>query len=277
MEINALAERVIKFSQKEARKTSKHSARVNCPLPYRYDIHELPNGLRISIGTTEHLYFDRLHRSDILRNLNKVAGEYLANLDRIFWRYRRIEAFNRWKSILAAARKYSLKKRSDEAFDNSCINKRTTALGAKVILRILIIALKERVAASFYHWLSWITYRRRVLGRFFDKWNVKASRIALNRMNARRFLYILKYVGKKYRYFMLLQGWRQLRDKIEWWRLMKRLRLWFRCWKTVVKAMIEGRKRRAKRVLRVWREESRLKKEFLLVSEYIIMSYISFV
>ena len=94
-----------------------------------------------------------------------------------------------------------------------------------------------------------------MLIHFFDKWNVRTSRIVLNKMNMKKFLRILDEALNSSNKKKLRAGWHQFKSKCYQLGIMIKVKLLFTCWKTTTQAMREGRKRQKILFFVLWKEE----------------------
>jgi hypothetical protein len=87
---------------------------------------------------------------------------------------------------------------------------------ALAILWILLLKHLENITLKkLLFWKSYTLRSRYMLIKFFDKWNVKASRIALNRMNIKRFNDLLRKRILMLQRVRLRNGWLLLKAQLE--------------------------------------------------------------
>lgn len=96
---------------------------------------------------------------------------------------------------------------------------------------------QRKMKKRFVHWRVILSDERRIKSHFFWKWNTKASLLKLQKMNARRFIYLTRHLVKKVALEKFKVAWKRWQYFCEWQRLLIRIRLLFRCWKTVVQSI----------------------------------------
>eukprot|EP01033_Poteriospumella_lacustris_P008829 gene8829-6359_t len=135
---------------------------------------------------------------------------------------------------------------------------------ACIFALFLFDASQRQQKRALTHWRSIVSDERRIKHRFFDKWSVHAARRRLATLNARRFVTLTQPLVRKVVAAHLRCTWQTWQHFVEWRRLFVRIRLLFRCWKTVVHALRTRRRRLVQRGFDDWRQFQRHQQAALL-------------
>jgi hypothetical protein len=116
---------------------------------------------------------------------------------------------------------------------DSWMKRRAACIFAMYLYDMAQRHMKQR----FVHWRAVLSENRRLQARFFWKWNTKASLLKLQRLNAQRFIYLTRHFARKVQRYQLQYSLKSWQYYAQWQKFLVRIRLLFRCWKTVVQAI----------------------------------------
>ena len=211
----------------------------------------------------QNLYFDKISKELILENLEKHVKR---KLDRLFTKFKlnKVQhAFSLWRNIpRKAVKKRKVVPTSDiivkatvanTLWSSHLLKSKRNACG--ILRKMLLEFYQNTLLKRFRFWKKYTLKRRYTLIHFFDKWNVRTSRIVLNKMNMIKFLRTLEEALNSSNKKKLRAGWYQLKTKCRQLSVMMKVKLLFTCWKTTTQAMREGRKRQKNLFFMLWKEE----------------------
>lgn len=151
--------------------------------------------------------------------------------------------------------------------------------GLQTLYVYLWYAQQRAVKARFFHWKYVTDARRNMLAKFLARWRWKASAWKLNKMKAAQFLkktanLVMRVRIAHWQYYY--QRWLDYDLKMQ---MLVKMKLLFRCWKTAVQGIIQGRRKAMRRVFLLLRYKAAnqhrrvqkiLEKRRLRVCQYVL-------
>lgn len=230
----------------------------------------------------QNLYFDKISKDLIIKNIQIHTREKLKKLFRKYHLRKQDSAFRLWKekSVKNLVQPVVLQKNEiiiKRTITNSAwtLNRiKSKRNGLAILITVYLQHCNNCMEKRFRFWKNYIRNRKSTMIKFFDKWSVKTSRILLNKMNIIRFIQIL---GNRIVHFQrkkLLPRWKQFKRNCEFLKTMAHVKLLFICWKTTTLAMKEGRGRRLKYFFQFWRGQASSQKDNNEVSFFFIFYFL---
>ena len=211
----------------------------------------------------QNLYYDNISKELILENLEKHVRRKLDKLFKKFKLNKVQNAFSLWRNI---PRKAITKRKvipageivvkttvANTLWSSHLIKLKRNACG--ILRKMLLEFYQKTLLKRFRFWKKYTQKRRYTLIHFFDKWNVRTSRIVLNKMNMIKFLRMLEEALNSSNKKKVRVGWQQFKTKCHQIGTMMKVKLLFTCWKTTTQAMREGRNRQRILFFMLWKEE----------------------
>lgn len=226
---------------------------------YRLDLHS--TRIILCDQSTERCAFDRLSSRLIAERTRRRIKEFIGLLCTHSVTLYIGLAFRRWHTAVDIynTRRAILFKRYQPDWSHLavpvmwCYRK-----GLQRLCGYCIFIYKELIRASFERWKVRAHSERLELSRYFHRWDVRSSELKLARMNARRFIYLMRSAVAKVRVALMSSGLQQWRRNTDRERTQRHVRLLFRCWRTVVRAQVLRRRHAMLRVLRFLRHHKRV-------------------
>lgn len=213
------------------------------------------------VQSTERCAFDRLSSRVVAERTRRRIAEFIDLLCTHSVKLYIGLAFRRWRTAVDIynTRRAILFKRYKPAWSHLSVS----ALwcyrkGLQRLCGYYILIYKELIKASFEKWKVRARSERLELSRYFHRWDVRSSEQKLARMNMRRFVYLMRSAIAKVRVALMSSGLQQWRRSTDQERRRWHVRLLFRCWRTVVHALVLRRRHAKLRVLRVLQHHKRV-------------------
>ena len=196
--------------------------------------------------------------------IKKVQNHTLSKLNRTFDKLKisKIKnAFSLWRensSKIKICKKIgptgSYQVRSTVAnnlWSSHLIKSKKIAIG--ILFQLLSQYYENAIKKKFQFWKFYARKSKNMLIRFYDKWNVKTSRIKLNKMNIRRFFNILSSQYKNIIKQKTKKYWIIYLNRIKFLRFMEKVKLIFVAWKKYCNASKLGKVSIKRHFLNNWK------------------------
>lgn len=196
------------------------------------------------IASTEKCFYDgisqRIVREEVIKRLNRKIGRSLDLFSLLYLKIKFMYWYNRINRS-AINRKYH-KRYYPKLITDNVTDIWPYRKGLQIIVGYYYEIYCKKTRSAFQKWKLHVRELRNLMRKMFDKWSIKSSRIILSRMNARRFLYLTTNLNNKIRKSLRKYYWGVFRYACDLVLIRRHVRLLFRCWYTVVKAMLKGRR-----------------------------------
>lgn len=196
------------------------------------------------LGAKEKCSYDGLSKRVITLEASKVLKRKLNRaLSRLLLLYIGVK-FRFWRDLI---NRDSVNRKSHRRFYPQLISDNVTELwpyrkGLQIVVPYYMEIYRTKTRLAFRKWKMYLRDIRMLLMKMFNRWNVKASRWKLNRLNAARFLQLTEPWGLRIRKALRKYYWPKFRYACDLVLIRRHVKLLFRCWHTVVVAMKKGRK-----------------------------------
>ena len=237
-------------------------------LPFKYSslsYVQHPSGLRIvaqSESTIRYLYLDSLSKDVALTQFHHDVAMRINNLlNKVYVMHMR-RAFTQWKHYLPHPNGWLSPRQYIKINKVRChhrqMHKRLEKSGLILLSYLSSQNEYRRVARRFLTWKQHVIDRNVQIKRVFYAWSARASRQVMNRMHARRFLFMTRRFQQFLVHDWTLIGWLQFKRKVELCRNFERARLLLRVWRLTTRACKRGRIAKAKKMLQMLRQDTKV-------------------
>ena len=137
--------------------------------------------------------------------------------------------------------------------------------------------LKKTLKRRFLFWKRYARKSKYMMIRFFDKWNVKTSRMILNRMNINRFSNILNDKMNKLNNIKMKNYFIIFIKRVCHLKMMEKLKFHFISWRICTKAIIAGKKCQKKYYVKLWKDYLMIVETERKVSTVFIVRLLQFI
>ena len=224
-----------------------------------------PGGLRIverGETTIRYLHFDSLSKDVVLTQFQQDVALQISNLVNNVYVLHMRSAFTQWKHFLPHSNGWLSPRQYIKINKIRChhrqMHKRLEKSGLILLSYLYSQNEYRRVARRFLTWKQHVMDRHIQVKRVFNAWSARASRQVMNRMHARKFLFMTRRFAQFLVQDWTLTGFLQFKTKVQLCRNVERARLLLRVWRLTTRACKRGRKLKAKKMLQMLRQDTQV-------------------